>query len=118
MGVYALTFTSLYFAYDCLMSFTDLGGFPGDTVERIPLPRQEAQETRVQFLGWEDPLEEEMTPVQHSCLRNPMDRGVWPWGCRVRTDCATEHTHRFFIFLLLVSARQDLNKLHEDKNLV
>ena len=59
MGVYALTFTSLCFAYDCLMSFTDLGGFPGDTVERIPLPRQEAQETRVQFLGWEDPLGEE-----------------------------------------------------------
>ena len=63
MGVYALTFTSLCFAYDCLMSFTDLGGFPGDTVERIPLPRQEVQETRVQFLGWEDPLEEEMTPA-------------------------------------------------------
>ena len=36
------------------------------------------QETQVQSLGWEDPLEEEMaTPLQDSCLENPMDRGVW-----------------------------------------
>ena len=46
------------------------------------------QETRVQFLGWEDPLEKEMaTHSSISCLENPMDRGVWqatysPWGCK------------------------------------
>ena len=26
-------------------------------------------------LGWEDPLEEDM--ATHSCLENPMDRGIW-----------------------------------------
>ena len=36
------------------------------------------QETRVQSLGWEDPLEKEMsTPLQNSCLGNPMDKGAW-----------------------------------------
>ena len=32
----------------------------------------------VHFLGWEDPLEEEMaTSLQYSCLENSMDRGAW-----------------------------------------
>ena len=31
------------------------------------------QETQVQSLGQEDPLEEGMT----TCLENPMDRGAW-----------------------------------------
>ena len=35
------------------------------------------QETRLQSLGWEDPLEKEMAPLQYSCLENPMDRGSW-----------------------------------------
>ena len=36
------------------------------------------QETHVQFLGQEDPLEKEMvtTPV-YSCLGNSLDRGAW-----------------------------------------
>ena len=35
------------------------------------------QETQVQFLGWEDPLEKQMaTHFQYSCLGNPMDRGA------------------------------------------
>ena len=36
------------------------------------------QETQVQFLGQEDPLEKEMvtTPV-YSCLGNSLDRGAW-----------------------------------------
>ena len=36
------------------------------------------QETRVGFLGWEDPLEEEM--AAHSTIlawKIPMDRGAW-----------------------------------------
>ena len=33
------------------------------------------QETWVQSLGWEDPLEKEM--AAHSCLENPMDHGAW-----------------------------------------
>ena len=36
------------------------------------------QETWVQSLGWENALEEGMaTPLQYSCLENPMDRGAW-----------------------------------------
>ena len=35
-------------------------------------------ETQVRSLGQEDPLEKEMaTHLQHSCLKNPMDRGAW-----------------------------------------
>ena len=35
-------------------------------------------ETQVPSLGWEDPLEKGMkTPLQYSCLENPMDRGGW-----------------------------------------
>ena len=35
-------------------------------------------ETWVQSLGWEVPLEQENgSPLQYSCLENPLDRGVW-----------------------------------------
>ena len=34
------------------------------------------QETQVRLLGWEDPLEKEMAIHSHSCLENPMDRGL------------------------------------------
>ena len=43
--------------------------------QRIHLPMQE---TQVQSLGWEDPLEEEM--ATHSSIlawRIPMERGAW-----------------------------------------
>ena len=33
------------------------------------------QDTWVQSLGWEDPLDKEM--ATHSCLENPTDRGSW-----------------------------------------
>ena len=39
---------------------------------------QETQETGVQSLGWEDPLEKEI--ATHSSIlawKNPMDRGAW-----------------------------------------
>ena len=43
------------------------------TVKRLPTMR----ETRVLSLGWEDPLEKEMaTPLQYSCLENPIDGGA------------------------------------------
>ena len=39
---------------------------------------QETEETRVQSLGWENPLEEGMATLSsYSCLENPMDRGAW-----------------------------------------
>ena len=44
------------------------------TVKRLST----TQETWVQSLGWEDPLEKEIVnPLQHYCLENPMDRGTW-----------------------------------------
>ena len=54
-----------------LLSSSELWGFPGDTVVKN-LPA--IQETRVESLGWEDPLGKEMATPQYSCLRNPMDR--------------------------------------------
>ena len=50
------------------------GGSVAQTVKNPPAVR----ETRVQSLGWEDPLEERMT--MHSSIlawRIPMDRGAW-----------------------------------------
>ena len=36
------------------------------------------QETRIQSLGWEDPLEKgNGYPLQYSCLENSMVRGAW-----------------------------------------
>ena len=41
-------------------------------------PLSTMRETRVQALGWEDPLEKEMaTHSSTICLENPMDRGAW-----------------------------------------
>ena len=63
------------------------------------LAMQEMQETQVRFLGWEDSLKEGMaTHSQYSCLKNPMDRGVWqatynPWGHKdLDTTEVTEHS--------------------------
>ena len=44
---------------------------------RICLPMQEAQNTPVQSLSQEDPLEKGGNPLQYSCLENSMDRGIW-----------------------------------------
>ena len=35
------------------------------------------QETQVQSLSWEDLENRIATPLQYSCLENPMDRGAW-----------------------------------------
>ena len=37
----------------------------------------EMQETQVQSLGWEDPLEKNGNPFRYSCLENSMDREDW-----------------------------------------
>ena len=57
-------------------------GFSGGSVVKNP---PAVQETQVQSLGWEDPLEKEM--ATHSSIltwKNPMDRGTW-WAT------ATDH---------------------------
>ena len=41
------------------------------TVKNLPA----MQETQVQPLGWEDPLEKGMATLQYSCLEN--SRGAW-----------------------------------------
>ena len=63
---------------------------------------QEMQETWARSLGWEDPLEKEINPLQYSCLENPRDRGAWQaivhgvLRVRVGNNLATEHTHLSF----------------------
>ena len=53
-------------------------GFPRGSAVKNPPAMQETQETRVQSLGWEDPLEEEMA-THPSILagKNRMERGAW-----------------------------------------
>ena len=50
---------------------------------------QETQETWVQSLGQEDPLEEGMA-THSSSLKNPTDRGVW--GATVHRGCKESNT--------------------------
>ena len=46
--------------------------------QRIRLPMQNIQETRVWSLDWKEPLKKEMaTHSSISCLENSMDRGAW-----------------------------------------
>ena len=66
-------------------------GFPsGSVVKNLPA-MQETQETQVQSLGQEQPLEEGM--ATHSCLENPMDGGAW-WATVhwIADTDMTEHT--------------------------
>ena len=48
------------------------------------------QETWVQFLGQEDPLEEEMTTQSVFLLENSMDRGAWWATFHGVTKCQTQ----------------------------
>ena len=73
----------------CLVLFKDLGFTPDKIWKCLKEPRASlvaqrvkslpaVQETCVRSLGREDPLEKDMaTPLQYSCLENPMDRGAW-----------------------------------------
>ena len=60
------------------------------------------QETQVQSLGWDYPLEEgDGNPPQYSCLENSMDRGAWrvnsSWGHKEShmTDFHNNNRHRY-----------------------
>ena len=57
--------------YGCLQRFQ---GFLSGSSVKNPPAMQEPQETQVQSLGWEDPLEEGM--ATHSSIL-VMDRGAW-----------------------------------------
>ena len=53
-------------------------GFPSGSVVKDPPAMQEKQETQVQSLSGEDPLEEEITTHSNILARkNPIDRGDW-----------------------------------------
>ena len=56
----------------CINAFLE-----AQTVKSLP----EMQETRLQSLGWEDPLEKEMHPTRHGESRGQRSvAGYNPWG--------------------------------------
>ena len=89
---------------NCVPSFLTAEYCPTGASQLAPvakscLPMQEAQETWVQSLGWENPLENpgegHGNPLQCSCLENPKDRGGWQATAtgsqRVRQTIVTWH---------------------------
>ena len=60
------------------------------------------QESWVQSLGQEDLLQKECSPLQHSCLGNPMDRGAW-WatihGVNKESNITEQLTLSLFTFI-------------------
>ena len=67
----------LYFV-EKISNTINFWGFPSGTTGKEPTCKCRRQETQVQSLGWEDPLEEGKTT--HSSIltwRTPMDREVW-----------------------------------------
>ena len=60
------------------------------------------QETRVRFLGWEDPLEEEIITHSDICAwRIPMDRGSWQ--VIVHGVTKSDRTERLTLYTILFS---------------
>ena len=68
------------------MNLIHLKDFPGGSVVKNLPAMQEMQETWVQSLGWEDPLEEEM--AAHSSILAGKSHGqrslvgYSPWSCK------------------------------------
>ena len=53
-------------------------GFPGDASAKELTWQAGDRRDMGLTPGWEDPLEKEMaTPLQYSCLENPMNREAW-----------------------------------------
>ena len=84
------------------------------------------QETQVQSLGWEDPLEEvKGNPLKYPCLENSLDKGAWwatvqkglqSWtrlcdpACTdtvLHSDCTNLHSHRACHVLSKVSQTEN-----------
>ena len=65
-------------------------------VKHLPATR----ETRVQSLGWEDPLEKEMaTHSRYLCLENSMDGEAW-WATVQGVEKSRTQLNDFTFFLL------------------
>ena len=60
-------------------NYTDTKGFKASLVAQMVKNPPAMQETQVQSLSWEDPLEKGMVThsIQYSCLVNPMHRRAW-----------------------------------------
>ena len=66
-------------------------GLPRGTTGKEPANQCRRHEMQVQSLCWEDPLEEGMaTPLQYSCLENPMDREAFLATVRRVTKSRTQ----------------------------
>ena len=64
------------YIYTYILSILSMGFPNGSAVKNPPA----MEETQVQSLGWEDPLEKEIpwsNLLKYSYLRNPMDSGAW-----------------------------------------
>ena len=67
---------------DLLISFTlikvkeQVRGFLAGSVVKDP-PANTRDADWIPSLGWEDPLEKEMSTHSHSCLGNPTDKRAW-----------------------------------------
>ena len=86
-------------------------GFPGSAMVKILPAMQEPQETQIQSLGREDPLEKEM--ASHSSVlawRILMDRGAW-WAtvhgvAKRRTRLKRLSIHVSMLFLMAIQRRK------------
>ena len=68
------------------------------------------QATKVQPLGWEDPLGEgNGNPLQYSCLENPMDRGVWQAIAHVVSKRHDGITNTYLLISVIINVRVLLN---------
>ena len=75
------------------------GVSPVARLAKTPPAMQKTQELGVQSLGWEDLTEEEIgSPLQQSCLKNPMDRGAWrAFTKRLNKNLHSSVIHSIFI---------------------
>ena len=95
-------------------------GLPRQHWQRIHLPRQEPQETWVQF-----PRGGNGNPLQYSCWDNPMDRGAWQAFpgqqksqmllstqsiCKTDSLCCTVEPNT----ILQISYNKEKEKFHKD----
>ena len=76
-----------------IYSFNEIGAsLVGQLVKNLPT----MQETWVQFLGWEDPLERKWQPTPVFLPGESRGQrslaGYSPWGCKSRTQLLNENT--------------------------
>ena len=100
MGSFRWTGKGLSHTQTCLHSPLQ-ASLVAQRVQNMPA----VQETRVQSLGWEDPLEKKMaTPLQYPCLENLMDRGqrivgCSPWGRNNNAYMCAYYTYIAYIHI-------------------